>query len=119
MGNKIRDRRLVLNARTLCRQTRLIRDRSVRNSPFAVTLNHRQRAAGKISQTARQIAIRAIDQRFISKAAVSAEDHLAQAEEANRCNGKVWRKEVGVKAGSVRRPPQVAEPVGKVVALRK
>src|SRR5206468_8788357 len=62
---------------------------SRRNSSFAITLNHSQRATGKISEPAREITIRAIDKRFVSEATVSAEHHLAQAEITDRIRREI------------------------------
>src|SRR5580765_6261664 len=88
MGNEICNGCFIFDAGAFRRQPIFIGNLIRRNLSIAVALNHRERATGEIAEAAREIAVRAIDQVFISKAAVLPEDHLAQNKIANGVDRK-------------------------------
>src|SRR6266516_2830139 len=66
------------------------------HAAVAVTSNHCERAAGQITETARQIAIRAIDESLVAESAVLAKHHLAQTEVAHSVGRKVTMQDVEI-----------------------
>src|ERR1700720_3381777 len=78
--------------------------------PLAITRNHRQRAAGQITQAAGEIAIRAIDQSLLTKSTVLAKNHFAQTEVAHRVDRKMSAQDIQLNC--------VAESLGHFATVR-
>src|SRR5439155_6066941 len=68
MRYEIRDGCLVsIDTGAFGKQQAFVRNVSLRNAAVAIALDHRQRAARKIAETARQVAVRAIDEILLTE----------------------------------------------------